>query len=111
MEIYQPSCDVLAYSALNKLRSLAMIQFCQLPLVDEVGSHAQLLDGINYQHNTSIGQAVIGVGVPLFFDDLAKANLLDGGKAVGAVGGEVDGEGQFRNFSHGFLLPFFVSYK
>lgn len=88
-----------------------MIQLCQLPLIDEVGGHAQLLDGINYQHNTSIGQAVIGVGVPLFLDDLAEANLLDGGKAVGAVGGEVEGEGQFRDFSHGFLLPFFVSYK
>ena len=88
-----------------------MIQLRQLPLVDEVGGHTQLLDGVNYQHNASISQAVIGVGVPLFLDDLTEANLLDGGKAVSAVGGEVDGEGQFRDFSHGFLLPFFVSYK
>jgi len=88
-----------------------MIQLRQLPLVDEVSSYTQLLDRINYQHNTSIGQAMIGVGVPLFLDDLTKANLLDSGKAVGTVGGEVEGEGQFRDFSHGFLLPFFVSYK
>jgi len=95
----------------NPVGGLALVKPTDLLLGGNIESDHQRLITIENQHNTSIGQAMIGVGVPLFLDDLTKANLLDSGKAVGAVGGEVEGEGQFRDFSHGFLLPFFVSYK